>query len=73
MPLLKDSKDKLFCEVASDLNIVNEEQIANAFSQQQVDAAIGTNKPISAYLFEAGAITKEQIAQILKIRMCSRG
>ena len=66
--MFKDTKDKLFCEVASDLNIVNDKQIASAFSQQQVDAAIGTNKPISAYLFEAGAITKEQIAQILKIQ-----
>lgn len=58
--MFQDDKDKLFCEAASDLHLIDDDQISTAISQQQVDAAIGIKKPISAYLFEA--VQKQNIA-----------
>ena len=66
--MFQDNKDKLFCEVGTDLNLLTKEQVEKALEQQRVDRSIGVNKPIGAYLFEANIITKEQIAQILKIQ-----
>lgn len=63
-----DNKDKLFCEVGIDLSLLNKEQVDKALEQQRVDSSIGVNKPIGAYLFEANILTKDQIAQILKIQ-----
>lgn len=60
-----DTKDQLFCEAAIALNLLSNEQIQNAISQQKVDRAIGNVKPIGAYLFESNVLTKEQIAQIV--------
>lgn len=66
--MFSDPKDKLFCEVGIDLGLLNKDQVAKALEQQNVDRAIGNTKPIGAYLFEANILTKEQIAQILKIQ-----
>lgn len=63
-----DAKDKLFCEIAVDLGFLNQDQVNKALEQQKVDRSIGVTKPIGAYLFEANAVTKEQISQILKIQ-----
>ena len=64
--MFSDEKDKLFCAVAINLNILTQEQVDEALQQQTVDRAIGVTKPIGAYFFEAGLISKEQIAQILE-------
>lgn len=66
--MFQDNKDKLFCEVGVDLNILTKDQVEKALEQQRVDRSIGVTKPIGAYLFEANIVTKEQIAQILKIQ-----
>ena len=63
-----DSKDKLFCEVAVDLGLLNNDQVQEFLEKQRVDIAIGEKKPIGTYLFEAKILNKEQIAQILKIQ-----
>ncbi len=66
--MFQDNKDKLFCEVGVDLNLISKEQVEKALEQQRVDRSIGVTKPIGAYLFEANILTKDQIAQILKIQ-----
>jgi hypothetical protein len=66
--MFTDNKDKLFCEVAIDLNYLTSENVEKALEQQRVDQAIGVTKPIGAYLFESQILTKEQITQILKIQ-----
>lgn len=60
-----DINDKSFCEAAIAINLLSNEQIQKALDQQKVDRAIGTTRPIGAYLFEANVLTKEQIAQIV--------
>lgn len=60
--------DNLFCEIAIDLGFFDKIDATKALESQRVDEAIGESKPIGAYLFEMGLITKEQIGTILKMR-----
>jgi len=41
------------------------EEFDSAFEEQRVDEAIGQKKPLCAYLFDAGKLTKLQIAKML--------
>ncbi len=65
---MQKNDDDLFCEVALDLNFISQVQIDEALEKKMVDVAIGVQKPLSAYLFEAGSLNKEQIGKILKIK-----
>jgi len=60
--------DELFCEIGIDLGFFEKSDANKALDSQRVDEAIGESKPIGAYLFELGLITKEQIGTILKMR-----
>lgn len=64
-----DPQDKLFCEIAIDLGMITKEQAEAAIQAQKVDDAMGASKKkVGAYLFEAKAVTREQIAQIVKMQ-----
>lgn len=65
---MQKNDDDLFCEVALDLNFISQAQIDAALEQKMVDVAIGVQKPLSAYLFDAGYLSKEQVGKILKIK-----
>jgi len=68
-PLLaRDPKDKLFCEIAIDLGFIAQAQANHALEQQRVDEAIGQRKPVGAYLHGMNLLSREQIAQILKMQ-----
>lgn len=61
-------KDKLFGEVGVDIGFFSKNDVDLALEEQKVDGAIGARRPIGAYLFEAGKITKEQIGKIVVIQ-----
>ncbi len=63
-----DQKDKLFCEIACDLNFITAEQVTKALEQQIVDRAIGVNNPIGEYLLSEKFLAVEQLEKILKIQ-----
>lgn len=63
-----DPVDKLFCEIGSDLNFLDQDQIDRALEAQRVDRALGEKKPIGAYLHEQNILSKEQISQILRMQ-----
>lgn len=64
----KNLKDKLFCEIAISLGYITHDQAAQALRQQNVDEAIGTKKPIGAYLHDQNWLSREQIAQIVTMQ-----
>lgn len=63
-----EPKSKLFCEIAMDLEFVSRAHVDKALMDQKVDRELGQNKPIGAYLFAAGAISKEQIEKVLRVQ-----
>lgn len=63
-----DQKDKVFCEIAIDLNYITKDQAFEAFEAQKVDEAVNQKKPVGAYLFEMDFLTKDQIGQIVKMQ-----
>lgn len=65
---MQKNNDDIFCEVALDLNFISQTQIDSALEKKMVDEAIGKQKPLSAYFFDAGLLTEEQIAKVLKIK-----
>lgn len=62
-----ESADRQFCDIASDLGMIDSGEADASLGQQRVDAAIGASKPVGAYLHEVGKLSKDQIAQILKV------
>lgn len=66
--MYSDPRDKLFCEIGGDLGYLTNDQIQRALDAQRVDRAMGVTKPIGSYLYEEKILTKEQIAQIVKMQ-----
>ena len=63
-----DPKDKLFCEIAIDLDFITQEHANKALESQKIDEAISQKKRVGAYLHQMGLLTKEQIGTILKMQ-----
>lgn len=59
--------EKLFCDVALDLGFVTKQQAQEALEAHRLDAALSQPKPIATYLFDKNLITREQVAQVLKM------
>jgi len=61
-------KDKVFCEIASELGFITQEQTEKALEAQKVDDAIGQKKRIASYLLDMNLISKDQISQVIKMQ-----
>lgn len=55
-----------FCEIAIRLGILTSEQSVAALKEQDIDRAIGVQRPIGSYLLEGGMLSREQIGLVLE-------
>jgi len=61
-------KDKVFCEIASELGFITQEQTEKVLDAQKVEEAIGQKKRIASYLLDMNLISKDQISQVIKMQ-----
>jgi len=61
----KKDKELLFGKIALKLGYINEKDIKSVLEDQAIDEELGQQKPIGAYLFETGKLSREQIKNIL--------
>lgn len=59
------SDSELFCQVAIELGFIKTEDAKKYLEEQEIDKAIGVEKNIGQYLFEAGLIAREQVSAVL--------
>ncbi len=63
-----EQKEKLFGEVAVDLGFIASEELEKVLRRQKIDKIIGISKPLGAYFFEDGSLTRDQVDKILTIQ-----